>query len=72
MIFSIVFLLSYISHHLLAGDTRFGDINHDNIVDPSELLAVGNTRMIYFVILITIFSWPPLSSPLFYLRLIVQ
>lgn len=53
MIFSIVFLLSYISHHLLAGDTRFGDINNDNILDPAELLAVGNTRMIYFVILIT-------------------
>jgi len=53
MILSIVFLVSYISHHLLAGDTRFGDINHDNIVDPSELLAVGNTRMLYFVILIT-------------------
>lgn len=53
MILSIVFLVSYISHHLLAGDTRFGDINHDNIVDPSELLAVGNARMLYFVILIT-------------------
>lgn len=53
MIFSIVFLVSYISHHLLAGDTRFGDINHDNTVDPSELLAVGKSRMIYFIILIT-------------------
>ena len=53
MILSIAFLISYISHHLLAGDTRFGDLNHDNTVDPSELLAVGNTRLIYFVILIT-------------------
>ena len=53
MILSVAFLLSYVSHHLLAGDTRFGDINHDNVVDASELLAVGNTRMIYFIILIT-------------------
>lgn len=53
MLFSVIFLVSYISHHLLAGDTRFGDSNHDNLVDPSELLAVGNTRMIYFIILIT-------------------
>ncbi len=53
MILSIAFLVSYVSHHLLAGDTRFGDVNHDNVVDASELLAVGNTRMIYFVILIT-------------------
>ena len=53
MILSIAFLISYISHHLLAGDTRFGDLNHDNTVDSSELLIVGNTRLIYFVILIT-------------------
>ena len=53
MVFSILFLISYISHHLLAGDTRFGDTNHDNAVDPAELLAVGRMRMIYFVILIT-------------------
>ena len=53
MILSVAFLISYVSHHLLAGDTRFGDSNHDNIVDPSELLAVGNMRIIYFIILIT-------------------
>ena len=53
MILSIGFLISYISHHLLAGDTRFGDVNHDNTVDASEILAVGKTRIIYFVILIT-------------------
>ncbi len=53
MILSVAFLVSYVSHHLLAGDTRFGDINHDNVVDASELLAVGNTRIIYFIILIT-------------------
>lgn len=53
MIFSVAFLLSYISHHLLAGDTKFGDINHDSTVDAAELLAVGRWRMIYFIILIT-------------------
>jgi len=53
MVLSIVFLVSYIAHHLLAGDTRFGDINHDGVVDSAELVAVGNTRTIYFIILIT-------------------
>jgi putative membrane protein len=53
MIFSVAFLLSYISHHLLAGDTRFGDVNQDNKVDAAELLQVGKWRMIYFAILIT-------------------
>lgn len=50
---SIVFLLSYVSHHLLAGDTRFGDVNGDNLVDPAELAAVGGKRLLYFIILIT-------------------
>lgn len=53
MILSVFFLLSYVSHHLLAGDTRYGDANHDNAVDASELLAVGKTRLFYFIILIT-------------------
>lgn len=53
MVCSIAFLVSYIAHHLLSGDTKFGDINHDNIVDSAELLAVGSRRMIYFIILLT-------------------
>ena len=53
MVLSILFLISYISHHLLAGDTRFGDVNHDSVVDRAELMAVGQMRMIYFIILIT-------------------
>jgi len=48
---SILFLVSYIAHHLLAGETKFGDINHDGIVDAAELAAVGNTRTLYFIIL---------------------
>ncbi|MEP6844640.1 MAG: DUF420 domain-containing protein [Panacibacter sp.] len=50
---SVVFLISYIAHHLLAGEAKFGDINHDGIVDANELAAVGNTRIFYFVILAT-------------------
>lgn len=53
LIFSVIFLLSYILHHLLAGEAKFGDSNHDGEVDAGELLAVGNTRTIYFVILIS-------------------
>jgi putative membrane protein len=39
MILSILFLVSYIAHHLLAGDTRFG--------------GEGTIRTVYFIILIT-------------------
>jgi putative membrane protein len=50
---SVLFLLSYIAHHLLAGDTRYGDINHDGIVSLDEKSLAGNLRMVYYFILIT-------------------
>lgn len=53
MVFSAMFLISYVLHHLFAGSTLFGDVNQDGIVNEIELAAVGNTRMIYFVILLT-------------------
>lgn len=53
LILSVLFLLSYIAHHLLAGDTKFGDINHDNIVDEAEKVEAGSQRTLYYVILIT-------------------
>lgn len=51
MLLSILFLLSYICHHLLAGDTRFGDLDHDGIVSEAEKTAGGSLRIIYYVIL---------------------
>jgi putative membrane protein len=53
ILLSVLFLLSYIAHHLLAGDTKFGDINHDGIVTIDEKTLAGNLRMIYYFILIT-------------------
>lgn len=53
LVLSVLFLLSYIAHHLLAGEARFGDTDHDGIVSADELAAVGNTRIIYFIILST-------------------
>lgn len=50
---SVLFLVSYIGHHLLAGETRFGDINHDGIVTDVEKLQVGGWRTFYYIILIT-------------------
>ena len=51
MSLSILFLLSYICHHLFAGDTKYGDINHDGIVSAVEKSAAGTLRIIYFIIL---------------------
>ena len=53
MSLSILFLLSYICHHLFAGDTKYGDVNHDGIVSAVEKTGAGTLRMIYFIILAT-------------------
>ncbi len=51
MILSVLFLLSYICHHLLAGETRFGDVDHNGIVTELEKSGVGTSRVIYYVLL---------------------
>lgn len=56
---SVLFLLSYIAHHLLAGETKFGDINHDGILSDTEKLRVGSMRFVYYFIL---FSHIPLAA----------
>lgn len=52
-ILSALFLVFYILFHLYEKDTKYGDIDHNGILSAGELAAVGITRTIYFVILIT-------------------
>ena len=53
MLLSVLFLVSYIAHHLLAGETRFGDADHNGIVSAAELASVKGIRMLYFILLST-------------------
>jgi putative membrane protein len=53
IILSVLFLVSYICHHLFAGETRYGDINHDGILSPDEKAMVGSMRIAYYFILAT-------------------
>jgi putative membrane protein len=53
IILSVLFLISYICHHLLTGDTKYGDINHDGILSLDEKTLAGSMRYIYYFILIT-------------------
>ena len=53
IVLSVFFLLSYIGHHLLAGETKFGDIDHDGNISIDEKLLVGNLRLVYYFILAT-------------------
>jgi putative membrane protein len=50
---SVLFLLSYICHHLLAGETKFGDIDHDGVLSLNEKMLVGGTRSVYYILLLT-------------------
>lgn len=53
LVLSILFLASYIAHHLLAGEAKFGDADHNGVLSTKELAAVGNMRIIYLIILFT-------------------
>jgi putative membrane protein len=53
IVLSGLFLISYMCHHLLAGEARFGDSNHDGILSGAEKAAAGSIRYIYYIILST-------------------
>ena len=53
MILSILFLISYICHHLFAGESIYGDLDHNRILDSTEAAAVSSSRWIYRIILFT-------------------
>ena len=51
MVLSLLFLVTYIAHHLLAGEAKFGDANFDGVVDDAEKAVLGNTRPFYLILL---------------------
>ena len=53
MLLSVLFLVTYIAHHLFAGEARFGDANFDGVVSVEEAAVVGNSRPFYLILLTT-------------------
>ena len=51
MVLSLLFLVTYIAHHLFAGEAKFGDANFDGVVDDAEKALLGNTRPFYLILL---------------------
>ncbi len=51
MSLSLLFLVSYICHHLFAGEAKFGDVDHNGILNADEKLSVGALRYVYYVLL---------------------
>ncbi|KRD08062.1 hypothetical protein ASE21_15295 [Flavobacterium sp. Root901] len=50
---SLAFLAMYVAYHMTADSTKFGDVNHDRILDTVEKAKVGAVRYLYAFILIT-------------------
>ena len=53
IVLSVLFLLSYIAHHLLTDATKFGDLNHDGSISAEEKEAAGPVRILYYILLLT-------------------
>ena len=50
---SSLFLISYVTAHYFIPDTKFGDINHSEILEQTELASVSGIRPIYLIILLS-------------------
>jgi len=50
---SSLFLISYVTAHYFIPDTKFGDVNHNGVLEQLELTAVSGIRPIYLVILLS-------------------
>lgn len=63
MILSVLFLLSYICHHLFAGETMYGETDGIYGLSDAEKSAVGSKRTIYLGILLTHIPLAGLALP---------
>jgi len=50
---SVLFLLSYVAYHFTSHEVKFGDLNHDGVVDEAERELVGGMRTVYLLVLIS-------------------
>ena len=63
MFLSVLFLVSYICHHLFAGEARFGETDGIPGLSDAERAAAGTTRTIYLIILSTHIPLAGLALP---------
>jgi putative membrane protein len=63
ILLSVIFLLTYILHHLFAGSTWYGDLDKNGIVDEAEKAAAGGMRTFYFILLGTHILMAGVSLP---------
>jgi putative membrane protein len=50
---SSIFLISYVTAHYFIPDTKYGDIDHNGMMDAAETAAVSGIKPVYLTILLT-------------------
>ncbi len=50
---STIFLLSYVTAHYFIPDTKYGDVDHDGIMNVAESAAVSGIKPVYVIILLS-------------------
>ena len=50
---SVAFLVMYVAYHMTSDTTKFGDVNHNGVLDLSEKNRVDSILYFYYFILIT-------------------
>jgi len=50
---SVLFLVFYIAHHLFTGETKYGDLDHNGILNEDEKSIAGIARFVYYFIIST-------------------
>lgn len=63
MTLSVLFLVSYIGHHLFAGETMYGETDGITGLSDAEKTAAGSMRTVYLAILITHIPLAGLALP---------
>jgi len=63
MIFSFLFLLSYVVYHFTTPETLYSDFDHNRIVTDAEKAQSGGLRTIYFIFLASHILLAAISLP---------
>jgi putative membrane protein len=50
---SALFLICYVLYHFTTPEIKYGDLNHDGLVDEAEKMAAGGMRTVYLLVLLT-------------------
>jgi putative membrane protein len=60
---SALFLLCYVLYHSTTPEIKYGDSDHNGVVDAAEIAAVGGMRIVYLIVLLTHITLAALILP---------